>query len=627
MLEISTLEDITALKESSDVECKLAQGRDGKGALPNDMWETYSAFANTSGGYIFLGLKEKKNNRFELAGIANTQKVIDDLWNTLNNQNKVSSNIIRERWVKVIEIDGKSIIRIQVPPANRKQKPVYINGNPLTGTYKRLGSGDVKQTEEVIRRMLAEQVEQSRDAEILKGFGIDDLDFDSFNAYRNMYTSMQPDHPWTKVDAQEFLYNIGGWAKDRETGNSGLTRAGLLMFGKYRPIMEAFPHYMVDYQERPEAKTEARWIDRITPDGSWSGNVFDFYNKVIRKLTADLKIPFILKGDKRQDDTLVHKALREALVNTIVHADYSGRASVLVVKRPDMFGFRNPGNMRISIDEAMIGGNSDCRNRLLQDMFRFIGLGENAGSGLPKIFDGWKSQHWRKPLLKEKLEPSEQILLELHTLSLVPDHVLAELRDSLGEHIFDGLNDHERLILVTAHIEKTVDHARMMSVLDIHPRDLSALFSGLAEKKLIHQDGSGRGTVYFLDEARKHDNTLELVSSIMESDRPAVKGPDLSSGCLSVDSGYSPTLIETAKIISKKKKAPSDEVKSVIVKLCAEQPLRLEELELLLNRSGESLRKNYIQQLVRSKKLTLKYPTKPNHPQQAYITVGGKHDY
>ncbi len=620
MYEIDSLEDISALRESIDVECKLAQGRDGKGALPKDVWETYSAFANTQGGHIFLGLKEKSDLSFELAGIENAQKVLDELWTGLNNPQKVSGNILRDRWVKVLTVAGKKLIHIQVPKALRKQKPVYIKGNPLQGTYKRLNSADILQSEEEVRRLLAEQVEDSRDATILKGYGVEDLAIDSFNAYRQIYTNLNPDHPWNKLDAQQFLYQIGGWARDRESGDAGLTRAGLLMFGSYRPILEAFPNYMVDYQERPEAKTESRWVDRLVPDGSWSGNLYDFYHRVIRKLTADLKVPFILAGDQRQDDSLVHKALREALVNTIVHADYRGRASILVVKRPDMFGFRNPGNMRVAIELAIEGSQSDCRNRNLQNMFRFIGLGESAGSGLPKIFDGWNSQHWRKPLLREKYEPSEQTLLELHSLSLVPEHVLDSLRTSFGDAIFNQLNETERLILATAHIEKTVDHARMMSILDIHPRDLSAVFAGLVNKSLIYQEGSGRGTIYFLADTRLEDTFLELSTGLS-----ADKGPDLSSGPLS-GSGPLEQLEALASPVASRKKVPGEEVINTVLALCAIKPLKLEELETLLNRSGESLRKKYLQQLVKEKRLRRLYATKPNHPEQAYITVGSSID-
>lgn len=59
----------------------------------------------------------------------------------------------------------------------------------------------------------------------------------------------------------------------------------------------------------------------------------------------------------------------------------------------------------------------------------------------------------------------------------------------------------------------------------------------------------------------------------------------------------------------------------VILALCAQSPLTLEQLHRLLNRSTEVLRKDYLQPMVKTKKLRYRYPTKPNHPEQAYITA------
>jgi len=624
MIEIESVADIKALRESRDVECKLAGGRDGKGELPKDIWETYSAFANTDGGDIILGLRERKDFSFELIGIENPQKLLDELWMCLNNPQKISDNVLRERWVKVIEIEGKSVVYIHVPRAPRKQKPVHLKGNPLTGTYKRLNSSDIKASNELVRRMMAEQVEDSRDNEILKGYGPDDLDIEGLNVYRQIYANRDPDHPWNHVEAQEFLYNIGAWRKDRETGSSGMTKAGLLMFGRLPAIKEAFPNYMLDYQERPEAKTEARWVDLLTIDGSWSGNVFDFYRRVIRKLTSELKVPFILEGDQRQDDTLVHKALREALVNTLVHADYTGRASILVVKRLDMFAFRNPGLMRIPRDYAIKGGESDCRNRLLQDMFRYIGLGENAGSGLPKIYQGWTSQHWRKPTLKELEIPSEQTLLELHMLSLVPEKVLEELQVYFGD-AFNSLCEEESLVLVTAFIEKTIDHGRMMSVMDIHPRDLSKLLASLTERNFLQHEGTGRGTIYFLAQARLNDLLDTKLDDILEALGNSSGGLGDSSGGLDESSGGFPAELEKiAKPIAERKRAPRQEVESAIIGLCSEREITLESLSLLLNRSTDVLRKDYLQPLLKNKRLRYRYPTIPSHPDQAYMRKRGR---
>jgi ATP-dependent DNA helicase RecG len=97
---LTQLSEIHLLKESSEVECKLAGGRDGNGAVPIDIWETYSAFANTHGGEIFLGIKEKKGH-FSLEGIKNPDPLIKDIWDVVNNPNKVSHNLLNAQDVSL----------------------------------------------------------------------------------------------------------------------------------------------------------------------------------------------------------------------------------------------------------------------------------------------------------------------------------------------------------------------------------------------------------------------------------------------------------------------------------------------------------------------------------------------
>jgi len=82
MTNIQTLEDITTLSETLGLECKLAAGRDGKGQLPADFWPTYSAFANSRGGIILLGVQEKQG-RFSLQGVNQPERIITDPFNTV----------------------------------------------------------------------------------------------------------------------------------------------------------------------------------------------------------------------------------------------------------------------------------------------------------------------------------------------------------------------------------------------------------------------------------------------------------------------------------------------------------------------------------------------------------------
>ncbi len=628
------LEDIRDLAEDVELEAKKAVGSHGRGELPTSFFQTYSALANTNGGIVLFGVEEKPKGVFSVIGLSDCRKVIQDLWNGLHNQQRVSTNLLRDEDIEVIEVEGKQVLKISIHRAARRRRPVFIGKNPFLGTYQRRNEGDYKCEAETVKRMLAEQVEDARDARVLPNYGLNDLQKETITAYRNVFKVTRPDHPWNEFDELEFLRMIGGWGLNRDTKDEGLTIAGLLMFGKLRPILDELPNYVVDYQERPEPKAEPRWIDRLTTDGMWSGNLYDFYRLTIRKLYTDLKVPFKLEGDQRMDDTPVHEALREALVNTLIHADYSGRLSILIVKRPDMFGFRNPGTMRVPIDIALQGGESDCRNRNLQKMFQLVGLGEQAGSGLPKIYRNWERQSWRKPLLYEKFD-RDQTLLELRMASLLPDDVLVELDHQFGDR-FRSLPDVERLTLATAATEGQVTHSRLKSITDSHPHDLSKTLSSLVREGFLESGGAGRGTYYYLPGEepqegedpfvwqavgrinRVHDTGKESESFQQVVQRSQHLAPD--SQHLIPDSQHLEKLESLAGEIRTTRKAPRAQVVQIILSICREHYLSLRELSQILARKPATLQNHYLAKLVSDGSLELLYPDKVNHPKQRYRT-------
>ncbi len=657
MFDLKALDDIHLLTETVELECKLAQGQDGKSELPKDFWPTYSAMANAHGGVVLLGVREN-NRKFSIAGLENPSKVRSDLFNTLNNPGAVSANLLSDADVVEAIIDGKAILVVRIPAAGRKQKPVFLKGQPLGNTYRRLNDGDRHCDDETVKRMLAEQVEDERDARILTGFGMDDIDPESLRIYRQMLRDEKPGHPFLEQDDFEFLKSLRGWRRDRQTGEAGLTLGGLLMFGKWAAIQDAVPHYFLDYQERPEAKTELRWVDRLVPDGTWTGNLFEFYRRVYRKLTADLKVPFALKDGQRQDDTPVHEALREALVNTLVHADYTGRVSVLVVKRPDMFGFRNPGGLRLPIEQVIRGGESDCRNRILHQMFLLVGLGERGGSGMPRIYGGWKSQHWRPPALTEKDEP-EQTLLMLQMADLLPEDVLAQLRERFGA-LFDALDHAGRLVMATVALERVVSHNRLLEICGGHSHDLSLLLARLVKQGLLASDGRSRGMVYFLpgevlptpeqvfmgqallgvgnvgssseySEVTSEYSAAASGHSALGDSRRDLQGrlltPHLDAPVVDdlslLDQGFLKTLTQVAEEPRQKERLGSERMEQVVTALCRDHFVTLSALAELVNRHPDGLRQQYLSKMVRDGRMVLAFPTKPTHERQAYRAADG----
>jgi ATP-dependent DNA helicase RecG len=366
--------------------------------LPKSIWETLSAYANTEGGWLVLGVAER-NGSFMPEGLRNPQALLKAFWDNHNNAQKLSFPMCREQDVTLLGVGEAQMLCIHVPRATRQQRPVFINGNPLTGTFKRNYEGDYRCTEAEVRRMLREAADEPLDAQVLDGFDAGDLDRETLGAFRNRFSARHPDHPFLALDEQAFLESLGAWGRDRNEKTKGLTLAGLLMFGRERSLLDALPRWSLDYREQLSSDPEVRWTYRLTPDGTWVPNLFNFYYRVMPRLVDGIATPFKLdKHATRVEETHVHEALREALVNTLVHADHRASQSIRIIKQADAFIFENPGLLRVPRDQ-LLQGRSDPRNANLLKMFQLLGLGERAGSGFQKIMRAWREQLWLDPLL------------------------------------------------------------------------------------------------------------------------------------------------------------------------------------------------------------------------------------
>ncbi|MGD1701280.1 hypothetical protein [Dapis sp. BLCC M229] len=184
-------------------------------------------------------------------------------------------------------------------------------------------------------------------------------------------SNREPDRPWLAFDDKNLLLQLGGWKRDRDTNKEGLTHAGLLMFGRERSILDAFPYYHLDYQERFSSDPDQRWDYRLTLDGKWEPNLFNFYYRVYNRLVNDLDVPFRLDKDAtRTGETHVHEGIREALVNTLIHADHLSRKPLVIIKSQQGFAFSNHGRLRIPINVLYEGGQTDPRNPTYKKCFK-----------------------------------------------------------------------------------------------------------------------------------------------------------------------------------------------------------------------------------------------------------------
>lgn len=615
------INDITKY-ESVDLEFKSA-----KGGFPHSMWETYSSFANTQGGVIYFGVKEK-NHHFTVDGLTREQieEYKKQLWDGLNNRQKTSFNLLEmEDDIEAIETSEGWVLRINVPRAGITIRPVYINGN-RDAVYKRQSEGDYLCQDKDIRRMYAESniLEVSQDSRILDGFSVEnDIDAQSFREYRQIFTDRRASHPWASLPDLEFLKKLGGYRIDKRTGKEGVTIAGMLMFGKYESIIDesCIPSFFPDYREFMDSDPNARWSNRIYPDGTWEANLFQFFRRVYNRLQQSLSSPFALKAGMRIEDSPTHIALREGFANSLIHCDYTVNTSLITEKYRTKFVFSNPGSLLISFDQYFRGGESVCRNRSLQKMFMMIGYAEKAGSGADKIWSGWKEGNYRIPSIEER---NGRVVLEMPLVDILSDDVKNILIKRFGEDILK-IDNNKLLALATCASDGFVTNNRLQFVLTSHPSDITEMLKGLCQDGYLSQTGFGKGTRYLLTEglAKKKNVGAQDASlfDYVESSTDNLGSPLSYLGSSTNNLGSSTDNLgssepHNAESVTRRRREKPEQLKQRIIKSCPDF-IPMSEIAKKVKKNLAYLQ-GIISNMVEEGLIERKYPEVPTHPNQQY---------
>lgn len=606
-------------EEALELEFKAARK-----ALPKDVWPTVSAFSNTNGGWIILGVSEEEDT-FTIQGVTNASEILKTFYDLIRDSHKISYPVCGADDSAIETLGGRKIIVLRIPAASRKVRPIYINGNPYTGTFVRRHSGDYRCNKQEVDRMMREASDVATDSTVLSHFDWDDLDHDALARYRRRYQTLHPEVPWNHYDDQRFLQAVGGFRRDKESGQQGITVAGLLLVGRPEAIREWRTRHLIDFRLAPATSGyDNRWDDRVV----WEGNLLGAFEAIYPRLIADQPTPFRLEGGTRIDESPIHVVLREALVNLLVHADYAETQASLIVRSLEEYSFRNPGSSRVQEADLLTGDRSDPRNPELVRMFRLIGLAEEAGTGIPKIISAWRDLGFQLPKIDVGTERYE------FSLVLRYAHLLSEDDRTWLHSLGENWTEAEQLALVLARHEGYVDNMTLRHLTGQHSADASKTLRGLRSRMLLQMIGGGRGAYYELgstaspsvEEAptqlsfinTESSSATSVVNSVGNRSNSEGSGPN-SKGNRPSSANVHKDLEEISRVARERRRLDPVIRDSILVELCARTPLSLEQLARLMGRS-EAWVREAIRPLISSGHLAYLYPNRPTHPKQKYVS-------
>ena len=504
------VENLRALgSDVDDVEVKRATG-----GLPRTVRETLSAFANTGGGTLILGLEEASG--FRATGVTNPAKMAADL------ASLCSTDIQPELrpLIKIHEFEGVRIVVAEVPAVDPSLRPCFYRGAGISqGSFVRVGDGDRRLSSYEVQLMLASRGQPKDDEQPVHDVGVGALDQALTDALVTRLRTNRP-HAFKSLDRETVLRR----AKVLAPGTDFVSLAGLLALGEYP--QEHFPQLVLTFVHYPTVRgadldTGERFLDNVLVEGPIPIMVRD----ALAAIRRNMRRRSIVVGVGRTDMwEYPEPALREAVVNALVHRDLSTASlgtQVQVEMYPDRLVVRNPGGLHgpVTVDSLASEGISSARNATLMKILDEVPIAdstrtvcENRGSGIRTMLDSLLAARMSAPQFDDRIA-SFAVTFPNHTL--LSDSVVSWIA-GLGQR---GLSDSQCFALASLKNGDILDNQTYRAATGLDSRVATAELQDLVARELVVQTGSRRWARYQLSEALEAPQEETTTHRVLRADR------------------------------------------------------------------------------------------------------------
>lgn len=326
----------------------------------DDLAKEISAFANTGGGYILIGLEDNG----EITGIGNRAQA-DELVGKASEACRQNVEPPLPAIIQTVEVQGKSVLVIEVP-AFSTNRPHLVSGR----AYLRDANRSRPATRDELIRLLQSE-NYHYDEQVVSGSNFNDLDLSAVQSFlKTAY-----DVPVTAALEQHYLK-----ALQCIDNNGTPTVSGILFFGcdPNRWLQDAHISAV-----RFRGTTMADFLDRK----EIGGRLFDQVNAAMAFLTTHVPEPARIQGWIREEHGIPVGTLREALLNAIAHRDYRVASQICIFVFDNRVEFINPGVLlnRLTLESIRIGGIKQFRNPAIVSILARNFRRENLGRGVPEM--------------------------------------------------------------------------------------------------------------------------------------------------------------------------------------------------------------------------------------------------